>query len=477
MSHSSWQLTSILGKSDIGIAVEAFLETLINWSTTPFRGDSFAHGIHPPDSKDETRHLAIEPFPLPPLLTVPLSQHIGKPSKPVVAKGDKVTQGQLIAEPDGFMSVAVHAPASGVIRKIAPAPSIKGKMEPAFFLQPSDEAAQEINAQEQFDYQTATPSEIVDAIQRAGIVGLGGAAFPTHAKVQIPEGKSVDTLLINGAECEPYLTTDHRVMLELPADVMVGIEYLLKACGAERAIIAVEDNKLDAAETLRAAIPPGRPITVAVLPVKYPQGAEKMLAKSVLDREVPSGGLPVDVGVACVNVGTAANVGRLLPNRQGLYERVVTVGGPGVKGKGNYRIPIGTTLRFVLETVGTEEDMSTVVVGGPMMGNAASSLDIPITKGSTGVIAMTRQQTGAMISRQEYPCITCGSCVEACPMFLNPSQLGLLSKNRRFETMVSDYHLMACFECGCCSYVCPSNIPLVERFRVAKAALRKGAKR
>ncbi|MCC9609415.1 electron transport complex subunit RsxC [Blastopirellula sp. JC732] len=474
MSQLSWPISTFFRGAELEETGHGFVESLVAWAKSSLGGKGFAHGIHPPENKDDTRDLAIEPFPLPELLTIPLAQHIGKPSKPVVGKGDKVTRGQLIAEPDGFMSVAIHAPVSGVIRKIAPAPNIKGKMEPAFFLQPDEDASQEMPAQERFDYQTATPAEIIAAIQQAGIVGLGGAAFPTHAKIKVPEGKSADTLLINGAECEPYLTTDHRVMLEHADDVMTGIEYLLKACGAKQAIIAVEANKEDAAETLRAAIRPGRPVTVEVLPVKYPQGAEKMLAKSVLGREVPAGGLPIDVGIVCVNVGTTANVGRLLPHRLGLYERVVTVGGPGVKRKGNFRIAIGTTLRFILETVGTEEDISTVVMGGPMMGNAASSLDIPITKGSTGVIAMTQQQTGVMIDRKEYPCITCGACVDACPMFLNPSQLGLLSKNGRFDTMASDYHLMACFECGCCSYVCPSKIPLVERFRVAKAAIRSG---
>jgi len=210
-----------------------------------------------------------------------------------------------------------------------------------------------------------------------------------------------------------------------------------------------------------------------VLPVKYPQGAEKMLITALLGREIPSRGLPLDVHAICVNVGTTAELGKLLPHGMGLHERVITVGGPAVKKRGNYRIPIGTTLRYILETVGTEDDISTVVLGGPMMGNAASSLDIPITKGSTGVIAFSDRETGRMSERQEYPCIHCGYCVDACPIFLNPSQLGLLARQEMHESMVENYHLMDCFECGCCTFVCPAHIPLVQRFRIAKSAVRK----
>jgi electron transport complex protein RnfC len=346
-------------------------------------------------------------------------------------------------------------------------------MEPAFFLEPFPASTQEVMEGNPCDIDSASPEEIVAAIQKTGVVGLGGAGFPTHVKLKIPDGKHVDTVLVNGAECEPYLTTDHRVMLEHADDVMKGIPYVMRATGAERAIIAVESNKLDAADALRAAIPAGAPYSVEVLPVKYPQGAEKMLITAVLGREVPSGGLPLDVHVVCVNVGTTAELGKLLPTAMGLHERVITVGGPAVKKKGNYRMPIGTTLRFILETVGTAEDISTVIMGGPMMGNAASSLDIPITKGSSGVIAFSTRDTGKMIGRREYPCIRCGYCVDACPLFLNPSQLGLLAQQSRYEQMADEFHLMDCFECGCCTFVCPSHIPLVQRFRIAKRALRK----
>lgn len=438
-----------------------------------FGKHTFAHGIHPPESKDDTRGLPIHQFPFPDLLIVPLSQHIGRPAIAVVEEGDEVVRGQMIAKPDGFLSVAIHAPASGTIRRISRSPVIQGKMEPAFFLEPFASSTQEVAEGRSLNAATATAEQIIEAIQGAGVVGLGGAGFPTHAKLKVPPEKTIDTLLINGAECEPYLTTDHRVMLEHAADVMTGIPYLLKATGAKQAIIAVEANKQDAAESLRRAIPAGAPIRVEILPVKYPQGAEKMLITALLGREVPSGGLPADVQVVCVNVGTTAELGKLLPHGMGLQERVITVGGPGVRKKGNYRIPIGTTLRFILETVGTEPDLTTVVMGGPMMGAAASSLEIPITKGSTGVIAFTEKETGPVAHRKEYPCIRCGHCVEACPMLLNPALLGTLSRADRYHEMADHHHLFDCFECGCCTFVCPSHIPLVQQFRIAKSAIRK----
>lgn len=434
---------------------------------------TFAHGIHPPEFKDDTRDLRIHQFPFAPLLVVPLSQHIGRPAIPIVAEGEEVTRGQTLAKPDGFMSVAIHAPASGTIRRISLAPSIRGKMEPAYFLEPFPASTQEVIRGEPLLAAPATPEQIIAAIQLAGIVGLGGAGFPTHAKLNVPDGKSVDTLIVNGAECEPFLTTDHRVMVEHANDVMAGIPYLLKASGAKRAIVAVEANKEDAAEVLRKAIPPNAPIAVEVLTVKYPQGAEKMLITTLLGRQTPSGGLPIDVHVICVNVGTCAEIGMLLPHGLGLQDRVITVGGPAVQRKGNYRIPIGTPLRFILETVGVEPDLSSVVMGGPMMGTAAPSLDIPIIKSSTGVIAFSERDTERLKSRREYPCIHCGYCVDACPIFLNPSQLGLLAKNERYQSMLEDFHLMDCFECGCCTFVCPSHIPLVQHFRAAKASIRK----
>ncbi|MCB1689930.1 MAG: electron transport complex subunit RsxC [Halioglobus sp.] len=430
----------------------------------------FAHGIHPPEAKDDTRDLPIKQFPFAPVMIVPLLQHIGKPALPVVREGQEVARGQVLAEPDGFMSVAMHAPASGVIQRIALAPGISGKMTPAIFLQPFAGSSQEVGEGVPCELASATPAEILLAIQQAGIVGLGGAAFPTHVKLKVPADSRIDTLVINGVECEPYLTTDHRVMIEQQADIFIGIRYLLKVTGAERAIIGVEANKRDVGAALQSALPADLPASVEIVAVKYPQGAEKMLIRALLDREVPSGGLPSDVSVVTVNVATTAEIGRLLPHGRGIQERVITIGGPGIRKKGNYRIPIGTPLRFALEYAGMAERVSRVFLGGPMMGQALSSLDIPITKGTSGFIAFTDAQTAP---QPEYPCIHCAYCVDACPLFLNPSQLGLLSKAGEYERMADEYHLMDCFECGACSYVCPAHIPLVQRFRAAKGLVRK----
>jgi len=436
--------------------------------------DSFRHGVHPPQHKDETAHLPIRQFPFAPVLIVPLSQHLGKPAKPVVREGQEVIRGQTIAEPDGFMSVAMHAPASGVVRKIAWAPGISGSMIESVYIEPYPASTQEVADGEPCDLETATPDEIIGAIQRAGIVGLGGAAFPTHVKLKPPEGKHLETLFINGVECEPYLTTDHRVMLEQSEDIFTGIRYLLRATGTREAVIAIEANKPDAAEKLARGRPADLPVSIRVSPVKYPQGAEKMVISALLGREIPSGGLPADVNAICVNVATTAEIGRLLPRGRGIQERVITIGGPGVEKKGNYRIPIGTPVRFALEEAGAAANISRVFMGGPMMGPSVSNLDIPITKGTSGITAFTTAETGGATGhRKVYPCIHCARCVEACPLFLNPSQLGLLAKNEQYEQMAQEFHLMDCFECGACSYVCPSHIPLVQYFRLAKKMVRK----
>jgi electron transport complex protein RnfC len=435
---------------------------------------TFRHGVHPPEAKDETAHLPIRRLPFAPLLIVPLVQHIGAPARPVVREGQKVARGERLARPDGFLSVSMHAPVSGVVRRIALAPAISGRMVPAVHLETQPGSTQEVLDGTPCPLETATPEEIIAAIQDAGVVGLGGAGFPTHAKLRIPPGRSVDAIIVNGAECEPYLTTDHRVMLEQRDDVFTGLRYLLRATGARRAIVGVEANKRDAAEHLRAGLPADLPARVEVLRVKYPQGAEKMLIAALLGREVPSGGLPLDVHALCVNVATTAEIGHLLPAGRGILERVVTVTGPAVVRKGNYRVPIGTPLRFLLAQVGVTEDVHRVFLGGPMMGSAAPSLDVAVTKGTSGVVAFGASEA-ARTRQPVQPCIRCGYCVDACPIFLEPWRLASLARHGEYARMADEAHLMDCFECGSCSFVCPSHIPLVQLFRVAKAAVRKAA--
>ena len=432
---------------------------------------TFRQGIHLPEEKDDTAQLAIRHFPFAPLMLIPLQQHIGKAAICIVRENQEISRGQLLGKPNGFMSTAIHSPAEGIVKRIGLMPSAQGKMVKGIYLDPFSGSTQEIFCSEPCGLES-TPEEILNAIQQSGIVGLGGAAFPTHAKLKAPEGKHIDTLLINGAECEPYLTTDHRVMLEQYQDIYLGIRYLLKVTGAQQAIIGIEENKQNAADTLQQHMPDDLPARIETVSTKYPQGAEKMLIKALLDRVVPSGGHSVDVHVAGVNVATCAEIGRLLPLGQGIQERVITIGGPAVIKKGNYRIPVGTPLRFLLETVGVSENMSSVFLGGPMMGQAVSNLDIPITKGTSGVIAFTQEQMKKQ-PEKVYPCIHCGRCVDACPMSLIPSQLGLLAKNEEFNTMAEQFHLKECFECGACSFVCPSHIPLVQYFRIAKLSLKQ----
>jgi electron transport complex protein RnfC len=429
-------------------------------------GRSFRHGVHPPQHKADTRELPIRQFPFAPVMIVPLQQHLGKPARVIVREGQEVTRGQCVAEADGFLSVSMHAPASGVVQRIGLAPSVKGAMVPAVYIRPHPASSQQTPVAAGCSLEEE-PQRIIEAIQQAGIVGLGGAAFPTHAKLRPPEGMHLDTLIINGVECEPYLTTDHRVMLEHTDDIFTGIRYLLRASGCREAIIGVEANKLDAVNALRGALPEDLPVRVEVLKVKYPQGAEKLLISALLGREVPSGGLPAAVGAVVVNVATCAEIGHLLPRGQGIQERVITIAGPAVARPGNYRIPIGTPLRFALDYAGLADNAGRVFIGGPMMGQTLPSLDVPITKGTSGFVAFPSEDTAT-----EYPCINCGYCVDACPLYLNPSQLGKLAKAGRLDDML-DYNIMDCFECGSCTYACPAHIPLVQRFRGAKSLLRK----
>jgi electron transport complex protein RnfC len=432
------------------------------------RRKTFDHGIFPVEHKELTADKPIRRMPFAPEFVIPLAQHKGRPAEPIVKVGQEVVRGEPIARAAGFVSVPMHAPATGVIRAIDLAPTAEGPKTQAIFLKVYEAATQQVLYEQERDLEAMTPEEIVSAVQDAGLVGLGGAAFPSHVKMKPPEGARIDTVIVNGCECEPYLTCDHRIMLERTDALIRGVKLALKATGAQRAIIGVEDNKLDAVSKIRERLPAGLPITAEAVETKYPQGAEKMLIKSLLGKEVPVGGLPAHVGVAVFNVGTLAQMGELLPRSRGLIERVVTVSGPAIVRAGNFLIPIGTPLRFLLDQVGTKETLGEVILGGPMMGMAVASLDVPVTKAVSGVVALEREDPD-LRRRKVYPCIKCSECLKACPVQLNPSMLGQLAQAREYERMAGEFYLDQCFECGSCAYVCPSNIPLTQYFRIAKA--------
>jgi len=428
---------------------------------------TFAHGIHPPEHKESTSSLPIRRLPFSPELIVPLSQHAGAPAVPCVNEGQEVVRGEPIAKAGGFVSVPMHAPATGVVAGIERRLGAKGDAVRSIVIRTYMGASQEVLYGATQNVDAMTPKELIQAVQDTGVVGLGGDAFPTHVKLAVAEGRRIDTVIVNGCECEPYLTTDHRVMVEYADEIHAGVKIVQKAVGAARTIIATEDNKLDAAKALKSAARIAPTTSIAVLKTHYPQGAEKMLAKVVLGREVPSGGVPADVGVAVFNVATLAQLGELLPKRQGLIERVVTITGPGVAHPGNYLMALGTPLSFALKHAGLRPDATEVIFGGPMRGPAVADPDVPITKSIAGILVLTEAETSKRPTKV-YPCIACGRCVEACPIHLNPSRLGLLARSGLYETMESGFHLDDCFECGCCTYVCPSHIPLVQMFRIGK---------
>ena len=437
------------------------------------REKTFSHGgIHPIEHKSLTADQSIRRLGFAPRLVVPLTQHKGAPAKPIVRVGQEVVRGEPIASAEGHLSVPMHAPATGRVAAIDRWPSAEGPKEPAIVIDVYQASSQEVLFDHPVDVLDLSRKEIVEAVKDAGLVGLGGAAFPSHVKLLPPDGKRIDTLIVNGCECEPYLTCDHRVMLEQTEALLRGIRIVLRATGAERAVIGVEDNKPDAADALRAALHIDDAIVVQTVETKYPQGAEKMLIESILGCQVPSGGLPADLGVAVYNVGTLAQMGELLPQGRGLIERVVTVSGPGAEHPGNYLVPIGTPVSFILHQLGATGYVTEVVLGGPMMGMSIASLDVPVTKGVSGVI-IYRTKDEEQGKQRVYPCIKCSRCVEACPMHLNPSLLAQLAHKREYERMASDHALDQCFECGCCAYVCPSNIPLTQYFRIAKAINRE----
>jgi electron transport complex protein RnfC len=428
---------------------------------------TFRGGVHPDDHKRATDGLPIERMPFVEEYVLPLSQHIGAPAKATVEAGQAVRRGQLIAEPAGFVSTALHSPVTGTVTAIELRLHPNGKMMPAVVIAADPYDSQRLIDAEPVDLAHLSPQEMVERVQQGGLVGLGGAAFPSHVKFQVPEGKRVKAAVINGCECEPYLTCDHRLMLERPEAVIRGTEILRTQVGAERGYVGVEINKVDAIDALRAVAPES--IEIVPLQVKYPQGAEKLLIDAIFHEQVPAGGLPLDIEILVNSVGTTVALADLFDVGMPLIERVVTVTGPAVAKPRNLLVPLGTPVAAVVEHCGgLLPNAREVIFGGPMMGMAQKSLDVPLLKGTSGILCLDR---GATQPVQEYPCIRCGRCLEACPMFLNPTRLAQLARAEQLEELEA-HHLMNCFEFASCSFVCPSHIPLVQWMRIGKAMIR-----
>jgi electron transport complex protein RnfC len=431
----------------------------------------FFGGVHPNYNKELANARAIETMPLPQRLIVHFAQNLGAAPKPVVKKGDSVRKGQVIAEAQGFVSVPLHAPTSGVVQAIDTFPHPVGADMPAAVIVPDgkDEWAEGLDTERSVDGLDA--DAIKSIVRDAGLVGMGGASFPTHVKLSPPKDKPIDLLVINGAECEPYLTADHRLMLEKPAQILEGASYLAKALGVERVIVAIETNKRDAIDAMRKEAG-SRGHEVAGLDVLYPQGAERQLIFALSGRVVPAGGLPMDVGVLVQNVGTSFAAYEAIRFARPLVERAVCVTGRGVAMPRNVRARIGTTFGDMIAFCGgLRPDAGKVIGGGPMMGVSQYSLETSVTKGTSGIVALTRDEIAQFVND---PCIRCGRCVRACPMRLNPSLLSIFSERLDFD-QAGEHHVLDCIECGCCAYVCPARRPMVHHFRRAKAEVRSKA--
>ena len=432
---------------------------------------TFKHGVHPEEFKELSSHSAIERMPFVKEYTLPLGQHIGAPSKALVKKGDNVLRGQKIADAGGYVSVALHSPVDGKVSDISLFPHPNGTMQQAIRIEADPFSSQQLRTATVADPEEIDIATFTSMIQDAGIVGLGGAAFPAHVKFSLPEGKNCKYLMLNGCECEPFLTADHRVMVEFAEELVDGIRILNGFLEAEKVYIAIEANKPDAIHALQeCASKSGLPIEVTPLKVKYPQGAEKMMITAILGEEVPSGKLPLDLEIVVSNVGTIVAISDLFRKSKPLIERVVTVTGTAIKRPSNVLVPIGTPMREVLELCGGITNQSArILLGGPMMGAVQKDLDAPVLKGTSGILVLTSNEVRDL---DEYSCIRCSRCVEACPIFLNPSLLGMLAKKGLWDEMAEN-NLMDCFECASCSFVCPSAIPLVQSFRVGKGMLRE----
>jgi len=431
-------------------------------------------GIHPPENK-LTASSSISYLPVPESVAIPITQHIGAPATIVVAKGDFVKAGQLIATCKGFVSANIHSSVSGTVNKIDTLIDTTGYMQPAIFINvEGDEWMDNIIRSAEIDTEIKlSASEIINRCLESGIVGLGGATFPTHVKLSVPEGKKCNTLIINGVECEPFLTSDHRLMLERGEEILIGVTILMKALNVEKAMIGIENNKPDAIQHLKKLATEYKGVSVHALKVKYPQGAEKQLIKALINREVPSGRLPLDVGVIVHNAGTAFAVYEAVQKNKPLFERVVTITGKSLKRPGNFFVRIGTPIGKLIEAAGgMPDDTGKIVNGGPMMGKAVNNLNVPVVKGTSGIIVFPLSESERSESN---PCIRCAKCVAACALNLEPFLLMSLSEKGQFNK-AEEQRITDCMECGSCSYSCPANRPLLDYIRLGKATVIKMAR-
>lgn len=428
-------------------------------------------GVHPEENKIST-NAAIEQMPLPKQVAVLMNQHLGAPATPIVAKGDKVKVGQLIAEAQAFMCANIHSPVSGTVNKIDICKDMVGLPKTAIYIDvEGDEWMETIDRTPDIKRECSLePKEIVAKLKEMGIVGLGGATFPAHIKYSVPEGKKAEYLIINAAECEPYLTSDHRVMMEHAEEICIGVSILRKALGVPNAYIGIESNKPEPIRVMSEMAKNFEGIIVEPLVVKYPQGAEKQLINSITGRKVPSGKLPIDVGCVVSNIGTTFAVYEAIQKNKPLIENILTVTGKKLPSQHNYQCRIGITYNDIIKHALGELPSNTgkVISGGTMMGKAISNLDAPTTKGASSVLVMDESESRR---RPESNCIRCGKCMNACPMGLEPYLFSALVKNNRIEEAQS-HNILDCIECGCCFFSCPANKPLTDEIRLGKAKVR-----
>ncbi len=424
-------------------------------------------GVHPPANKELAQNCAIETMPVPAELAIQLGQHIGAPAAALVKKDDVVTEGKVIGEVKTGLGCNVHASCAGKVKNIGNAGHPLKIMAPAIIIEPDKKAA--APEYTKHEWNNLTPDDLLNAIKDAGIVGAGGAGFPTHAKLKPPAGMTITDLIINGAECEPYLTADHRLMLEKSEEIVEGVRILMKVLGVHKAYIGIEDNKPDAIESMTKAAASFDEITICPLKTKYPQGGEKQLIFAITGRRIASGALPASVGVVVQNVATANAIYEAIVLHKPMYERVLTVSGKGIKRPANLLVKVGTRISDIVEYLGgTTDNVKKVILGGPMMGFATSDLSTPTTKTTSGILFLTEDEVDLNVGG---PCVRCGWCLDACPMGIEPKEIALyVEAGKGKET--EQFGIKDCFECGSCAYMCPAKRPLVQLIRMAKQQLR-----